>query len=85
MEILVNLINQIVPVITFITGLYIGHYLRKHDEIPNIPKQIKEDIIDAKEEKKKEKKKREIDERMKKTEEYLNNIDNYPYNQKKIE
>lgn len=84
MEILVNLINQIVPVITFIAGLYIGHYWRKHDEIPNIPKQIKEDIKEAKEEKKNEKKKKEIEEKMKAAETYMNNIDNFPHNQKPI-
>ena len=84
MEIVVNLINQILPVITFIAGLYFGHYLRKYDEIPNIPKQIKEDIKEAKEEKKNEKKKREMDEKVKVAETYINNIDNFPHNQKKI-
>lgn len=85
MEIVVNLIEQIIPVITFIAGLYFGHYLKKHDEIPNIPKQIKEDIKETKEEKKNEKKKREMDEKIKAAETYISNIDNYPYNQKKID
>ena len=84
MENVVNLIEQIIPVITFIAGLYFGHHLTKHDEIPNIPKQIKEDIKEAKEEKKNEKIKREMDEKRKVAETYLSNLDNFPHNQKKI-
>lgn len=85
MEIITNLINQILPVIMFLTGFYFGHHLKKHDELPNIPKQIKEDIKEAKEDKLKEKKKREIDEKMRVAEAFANNVDNYPYNQVKIE
>lgn len=85
MEILVNLIDKVLPVFMFVTGFYFGHHLKKYDEMPNIPKQIKEEIKEAKEEKKNEKKKREIDEKARRIEEYVNNIDNYPYNQKKIE
>ena len=53
MEIITNLINQILPVLMFLTGFYFGHHLKKHDELPNIPKQIKEDIKEAKEDKRK--------------------------------
>ena len=82
MEIVVNLINQVLPVIMFLTGFYFGHYIKKHDEVPNIPKQIKEDIKEAKETRKKEKLELEKEKELAEAEAYLKNIDNYPYNQK---
>ena len=85
MEIIINLINQILPVIMFVTGFYFGHHLKKHDELPNIAKEIKKDIQEAKEDKENAKKKKDNDKKLRQTEEYLNNIENYPYHQTKIE
>ena len=85
MEAISNLINQVLPVIMFVTGFYFGHHLKKHDEIPNIAKEIKKDIQEAKEDKEKAKKKKEYDKKLKHAEEYLNNIENFPYHQTKIE
>lgn len=73
---MINLISQIIPVITFIAGFSFGFYIKKEDKLPEIKSPAK--IIKQKKQEIKEEKKRDIDEQ------YLENIDNYPYNQKDI-
>lgn len=69
-----NIILAVLPTITFLVGFYFGFY-SKGDKIPEInPVKIAEE---KKEEKKQEKKKKALDQ-------YLDNIDNYPNNQKVI-
>lgn len=73
------MINSIIPIICLILGFYFGFKIGKEKEIPTINpvKIVKEEVEQAKEEKK-SKKEKEI------LEQYIENLDNYPNNQKKI-
>lgn len=73
------MINTIIPIICLILGFYFGFKIGKEKEIPTINpvKIVKEEVEQAKEEKK-SKKEKEI------LEQYIENLDNYPNNQKKI-
>lgn len=73
------MINSIIPIICLILGFYFGFRIGKEKEIPTINpvKIVKEEVEQAKEEKK-SKKEKEI------LEQYIENLDNYPNNQKKI-
>lgn len=73
---MINFIFMILPTITFIVGFYFGASIKINEKLPEIktPKQIIE-------EKKAEKKEKEAKEAM---DTYLENIDNYPNNQKEI-
>lgn len=73
---MINLISQIIPVITFIAGFSFGFYIKTEHKLPEIKSPSK--IIKEKKQEIKEEKKRNIEEQ------YLENIDNYPYNQKDI-
>ena len=73
---MINLISQIIPVITFIAGFSFGFYIKTEHKLPEIKSPTK--IIKEKKQEIKEEKKRNIQEQ------YLENIDNYPYNQKDI-
>jgi uncharacterized protein YacL len=73
------MINSIIPIICLILGFYFGFRIGKEKEIPTINpvKIVKEEVEQAKEEKR-SKKEKEI------LEQYIENLDNYPNNQKKI-
>lgn len=71
---IINLIYTILPIITMIIGFYFGFNIKKTDELPEIKTPMK--IIEEKKEEKKIKAKKT------ETEKYLENIENYPYNQK---
>lgn len=73
---MLNLIYQIIPIISFVVGFSFGYSIKKEDKLPEIktPSQI---IKEKKEEKKEEKQKEILDQ-------YLDNLDNYPNNQKPI-
>ena len=73
---MINLIYQIIPIIAFIIGFSMGFSIKRDDKLPEIKSPAK--IITEKQQEAKEKKKRSIEEQ------YLENIDNYPYNQKDI-
>lgn len=73
---MINLIYSIIPVISFIAGFCFGFYIKKEDRMPELKSPAK--VIKEHKEIKKEEKKRNIEEQ------YLENIDNYPYNQKDI-
>lgn len=73
---MVNLIYQIIPIVTFMIGFSFGFTIKKEDKLPEIKTPSK--IIKEKKQEIKEEKKRNIEEQ------YLENIDNYPYNQKDI-
>lgn len=73
---MINLIVQIIPVISFIVGFCFGFYIKTEHKLPEIKSPTK--IIKEKKQEIKEEKKRNIEEQ------YLENIDNYPYNQKDI-
>lgn len=75
-----NLIYMILPTITLIVGFYIGFTVKKEDKLPEIKNPvevIREDIKEKKQQKQEEKESKILDD-------YMDNIDNYPYNQKDI-
>ena len=71
---MINLIYTILPIVTMIIGFYFGFNINKDGKLPEV-KTIGE-IMDEKKTKKKIKAKET------ETEIYLENIDNYPKNQK---
>lgn len=75
---MINVVYMIMPIITMIVGFYFGYRIGKDKEIPQIeiktPVEIVEDI----------KEKHESKEFDKELQEFMSNIDNYPYNQKQI-
>lgn len=77
-----SLLN-IVPTICFIVGFCLGFSIKKNDKLPEIKTPTKI-IKEIKEERKEEERKQEEEEKKKETDIYLENIDNYPYNQKDI-
>ena len=73
---MINLIYTILPIISFIIGFSFGFTIKIDEKLPEI--KILTQIIKKKEEEKKaEQKKKALDQ-------CLENIDNYPYNQKYI-
>ena len=73
---LINLIYTILPIITMIIGFYFGFKIKKTDELPKVKTPVQ--IFEEHQEKVK------IKEEASKLDAYLENIDNYPYNQKTI-
>ena len=73
---MLNLIYSMIPTIVFIVGFYIGFKVKKEDKLPEIKGPIKI-IKEKKEEIKQEEEKRILNE-------YIENIENYPHNQKDI-
>lgn len=73
---MINLIYTILPTITLIVGFYIGFSIKKEDKLPEIKSPLK--IIKEKQEQK------EKAQEIKALETYMENIDNYPDNQKDI-
>ena len=69
---MINLIYTVLPTITLIVGFYIGFSIKKEDKFPPIK------IIKEKQEEK------EKAQEIKALETYMENIDNYPDNQKDI-
>lgn len=73
---MINLIYTILPIITLIIGFCFGFYLNMEREIPKLQVRTPTKIIkEYKREKKKEQEETEM-------EQYMENIDNYPNNQK---
>lgn len=73
---MINLIFQLLPIVTFMIGFSFGFSIKRDDKLPEIKSPKK--IIEERKKEKEEERKRNI------TEQYLENIDNYPYNQKDI-
>lgn len=73
---MINLIYTILPIITMMIGFYYGFTLRKEDKLPKVKSPVK--IIEEKKEAKKEK------QVVNEVTTYLENLDNYPYQQKDI-
>lgn len=73
---MINIICQLLPVITMIIGFYFGFKVAKNNQLPEIKTPV--EIIEEKKEKKKAKAKAT------ETDVYLENIDNYPLNQKDV-
>ena len=73
---MLNLIYSIIPTIAFIVGFYFGFKVKKEDKLPEIKGPVKI-IKEKKEEIKQEEQQRIMDS-------YIENIENYPYNQKDI-
>ncbi len=69
--------NTILPVITMIAGFYFGFRIGKDKEIPKV-KTPMQAINDYKEEKKEKETEKQYNT-------YLENIDNYPYDQQEVE
>lgn len=74
---LINLIYTILPIVTMIIGFCLGFNIKKRDELPEIP-EIKAPSTMIRERKKRKQEEQKEDE----IAIYLENIDNYPYNQK---
>lgn len=73
---MINLIYTILPTISLIVGFYIGFTVKKQDKLPEIKTPTK--IIKEKKQQREEEKEVEI------LNAYMENIDNYPDNQKDI-
>lgn len=73
---MINLIYQIIPIISFVVGFCFGFSVKKEDKLPEI--KTPREIIKEKREERKEEKQKEI------LNQYLENIESYPYNQKDI-
>lgn len=73
---MINLIYTILPIVTMIIGFVFGFNIRKEDKLPEV--KAPTEIIEEHRQKKKSKKEQDI------KESYLENIENYPYNQKDI-
>lgn len=69
--------NTVLPVITMIAGFYFGFRIGKDKEIPKV-KTPMQAINDYKEEKKEKETEKQYNT-------YLENIDNYPYDQQEVE
>lgn len=73
---MINFIYTILPVITMIIGFCFGFSIKKTDELPKVKTPV--EVFEEHKEKAK------IKEEASKLNDYLENIENYPYNQKKI-
>ena len=73
---MLNLIYSILPTITFIVGFVFGFKVHKKDKLP----EIKSPMTVVKE----KKKEKEIEKEANTLNDYIENIDNYPHNQKDI-
>lgn len=73
---IINLIYTILPIITMIIGFCFGFSIKKTDELPKVKTPV--EIIEEHREKAKLKKEATN------LDIYMENIDNYPYNQKTI-
>ena len=75
---MINLIYVIMPIIAMMVGFYFGYRIGKDKEIPEVtiktPTEIVEEI----------KENREIKDFDRDLQDFMGNIDNYPYNQKQI-
>ena len=71
---MINLIYTILPIVTLIIGFYFGFNLKKTNELPEIKTPVK--IIEEKKEQ------AQIKQKQNELETYMQNIDNYPNNQK---
>ena len=73
---MISIIQNLIPTIAFVLGFCLGFTIKKEDKLPEIktPTEIVKDV----QEKKEVRIKKEL------TDQYLENIDNYPYNQKDI-
>ena len=75
---MINVISMIMPVITMIMGFYFGYRIGKDHEIPEVEIKTPMEIVEEIKEKHEEK---EFQDDLA---DYIDNIDNYPYNQKQI-
>lgn len=73
---MINFIFMILPTIMFIVGFYLGVSIKINEKLPEIKTPMQ--IIEEKKVENKEKKEKEV------MDLYLENIDNYPNNQKEI-
>ena len=73
---MINIVFSILPVICFIAGFCFGFKIKTTDKLPEIKTPVQ--ILEEHQEKVK------IKEEATKLGAYLDNIDNYPYNQKEI-
>lgn len=73
---MISILQSLIPTIAFVLGFCLGFSIKKEDKLPEIktPTEIVSDI----------KEKKEVRIKKEATDQYLENIDNYPYNQKDI-
>lgn len=73
---MINLLYSLLPVIFFIAGFCFGFSIKKTDELPKVKTPV--EVFEE------HKEKVRVKEENTKWNTYLDNIDNYPYNQKSI-
>lgn len=73
---MISIIANLIPTIAFVLGFCLGFSIKKNDKLPEIktPTEIVKDIKEQK----------EVRIKKETTDQYLENIDNYPFNQKDI-
>ena len=75
---MINLVYVIMPIIAMMIGFYFGYRIGKDKEIPEVTIKTPTEIV---EEMKENKEVRDFDRDL---QDFMTNIDNYPYNQKEI-
>ena len=75
---MINVISTILPIIAMMIGFYFGYRIGKDKEIPEVTIKTPTEIV---EEMKENKEVRDFDRDL---QDFMTNIDNYPYNQKEI-
>lgn len=75
---MINVISTILPIIAMMIGFYFGYRIGKDKEIPEVTIKTPTEIVEEMKES------REVREFDKDLQDFMTNIDNYPYNQKEI-
>ena len=75
---MINLVYVIMPIIAMMIGFYFGYRIGKDKEIPEVTIKTPTEIVEEMKEN------REVREFDKDLQDFMTNIDNYPYNQKEI-
>lgn len=78
-----NLINEFLGILCLCIGFYFGYVIGKEQRIPKY-KSIRKIIRDRKKEIEQEKKEDKAENEISIMEQYMENINNFPYNQKEI-
>lgn len=78
-----NLISQVIAILYICIGFYFGYKIGKEQRLPKY-RSIRKIIKDTKQEIKQEKEEEKIENEVSIMEQYMQNINNYPNNQKDI-
>lgn len=70
---MLEIINSIIPVVCFATGLFVGFYMHKEDEIPTIHKVYRKKKIEKRQEEQEDKQYEEL----KELQEFMKSVDEF--------